>query len=805
MNAPTTKPNRNWVAYARLAVGLLQGVGLYITIELFNAGTPKAGFAEQDWRHFVEASRTLVWFAPLPLLFGLGNMPAMRLVLWTVLAACLLALFGWLGPAPVWDQTASVLTVWLFSLIVLYILHEFVQSAHDDRSAIARYETYFDNAWRHGFQAILGLIFLGAFWVVVSLGAWLFNLIGLQSIREFIFSDEFRWLASGAAFALGLHITDAGSGLTRGARQLGLALLSWLAILMTLILTLFLLALPFTGLEALWDTNRATVLLLNAAATMILLINAAFQAGEPPASRIMRVIVRFSAAPLVGVVGLAAVGLWLRVDQYGLTPARVLASVQLFIVAFYGVGYVAAALRAGPWMALLKPVNTAAALLVALLLSLLMTPVLDPARVSVDNQVARLLNGDVEPEDFDFSFLANARSRHWGDRALEKLAARSGSERDDRIALFAQNPRKQEPYRDYVEQTLSDRRDAMHLIGPGVIPEEAFLPLEGEDPIESCLDGRRRYVESEQERIEAERSNNKQDKNTASLPSAVVDALDAAQAYNKDGRCPVRLIDVDFDGDDDLLIWDFYQYGYRAQTGVVKVLVQNKLGEWAFGGAITPSIVRDDNGGLNTLDGMGWEDRAVLLWDAFNQAKILPPAVKDLALDGFHIQLLPLQNALNMQEMRMRIAMESGVELHEFFLTHGPSTNLIANCRPPENTDRFRNGCYGRAINVVGDEEEEFIILQIRGRSAVTAQAYERQNSAWKYIGEGSQALDNLDTDQKTEKHTQVEEKGGALPLQLEQAQLADTLRAVEPRLGDLDFAGTRYVFAHPKKQNRRR
>ncbi len=469
---PRRRADRTLIA--RIAVGLVQGALLYWTAN-FRPDEPQFGFPEPQWRQFMEMARTVAVFAPLPLLFGLGNLPALRLGLWTIAATVGLAFVGWLAPAPVWAEAPPVVTVWLFSLIVIYIVHEFFQAAHDDARPVARYETYFDVAWRHGFQAALALGFLGAFWIVLWLGAWLFDLIGIAAFRELIESDEFYWPASTVVLAAGVHLTDAGSGLTRGVRQVGLTLLSWLSILLTLILSAFLFALPFTGLEPLWDTKRATVLLLNAAATMILLINAAFQAGEPPSSRAIRTVVRFSALPLAGIVALAAIGLWLRVDQYGLTPARVVAGAELLIVALYAAGYLTAATLPGAWMALMKPVNIAGAAIVAAILFALMTPIADPARLSVSDQIARLESGKVEPDDFDFGFLADARSRHWGQRGLAELAAKSGDPRNDRIALLAKNPGSSAEYV-RTEQTFNDRRASLRLIGDGEIPDAALLP-----------------------------------------------------------------------------------------------------------------------------------------------------------------------------------------------------------------------------------------------------------------------------------------------------------------------------------------
>ena len=98
-----------------------------------------------------------------------------------------------------------------------------MQAAHDDGRRIASYETYFERSWRHGFQAALSLGFVAAFWLVISLGAMLFQLIGIEAAPRIIYSSEFRWISSAVAFALGVHLTDADAGLTRGARQIGRA------------------------------------------------------------------------------------------------------------------------------------------------------------------------------------------------------------------------------------------------------------------------------------------------------------------------------------------------------------------------------------------------------------------------------------------------------------------------------------------------------------------------------------------------------------------------------------------------------
>jgi hypothetical protein len=565
---------------ARLVVGLAQGLALYF-LSKARIAEPQFGLDAGLWAQLIPTFRLVAVFAPLPLLFGLGNLPARKLLPWASIAVLAVFAFGWFASAPAWRHAPTA--TWLFALIVLYIVHEFVQAAHDDRRAIASYETYFDRAWRHGFQGALAVGFTIAFWIVVSLGAWLFRLIGLEVVFDAITSELFRFVASAAAFALGVHLTDADAGLTRGARQLGLALLSWLAILMTLILAAFLAALPFTGLEPLWDTKRATVLLLNAAATMILLVNAAFQAGDPPKSAVMRAAVRFSAFPLAGVVALAALGLWLRVNQYGFTPARVLASAELWIVAVYAVGYVAAALKPGAWLSLIRPVNIAAALFVAAILTALMTPIADPARIAVADQVARLDKGAVEPDDFDFGFLADSRSGHWGKSALAKLSARSGSARDERIALLAKNPVAPDAWAP-VEQSFNDRRAALAVIGAAPVPDAALLPIGANDPVSACVQSMKNYAE--EARLEEERARQR-DRLGRRLTSPVrpPDAAPATMEVDPDeGRCPARLMDVDFDGDDDLLILANDRWAQSGPLTIHALLAENDA--WRYRGVV---------------------------------------------------------------------------------------------------------------------------------------------------------------------------------------------------------------------------
>jgi hypothetical protein len=186
----------------------------------------------------------------------------------------------------------------------------------------------------------------------------------------------------------------------------------------------FLLALPMTGLEPLWRTRYATGTLLAAVAAVVLLINAAYQDGQGAAATVVRYARSVAALVLVPLVGLAAYGLTLRAQQYGWTPQRIIAGGCVAVAICYAVGYAVAALRSNLASKGLEHTNIASAYMVVVIVLSLLSPVADPARIAVADQLRRLETGQESPLSFDFKFL-KFHSGRYGRAALEKLAAQT--------------------------------------------------------------------------------------------------------------------------------------------------------------------------------------------------------------------------------------------------------------------------------------------------------------------------------------------------------------------------------------------
>ena len=315
----------------------------------------------------------------------------------------------------------------------LFMAHCLFVAGAIDRSRIARYATYFDVSWKFGVQAALAGAFTGAFWLLLMLGVELFRLIKIEFLRTLV-QEQWFWIpATTIALTCALHVTDVRVGIVRGVRTLSCTLLSWLLPLMTLIVASFLVALIFTGLEPLWSTRRAASILLTAAASLVFLINAAYQDGAraaadgtdaQPMPQVLRAAMLLASVALVPLTVLAAYAVSLRVRQYGWTPERVIATATVVVAACYAIGYAFAAARWGQRFAAIERINVATAVVGLAILAALLTPLADPAPISAADQVARLLAGKTAPETFDYRFLRFDAGRYGLD-ALRSLAAQS--------------------------------------------------------------------------------------------------------------------------------------------------------------------------------------------------------------------------------------------------------------------------------------------------------------------------------------------------------------------------------------------
>lgn len=428
------------LGWARLAIGLLQGLLLYA---LYRAGDAHAWPASAPMMFAPLA--LIFFFVPLIAVQAAGSMRWRTLLLWCAGATVVLAGLGaydrwreWLPQAPtgagVPEQDLPSFALFFFGAAGLFIAHCLIGAADRAGHWIAAYEDYFDAAWKLGLQLALALVFTGVFWGVLWLGASMFDLIGLTFLSRVIENAWFAIPASALSTAAALHLTDVRARLVAGIRSVALVLLSWLLPLMALLAASFLVSLLVTGLEPLWQTKRAAALMLAASAALIVLINAAWQNGpahhNPPLA--LRIGGSIASLALVPLVAIAAYALVLRVGQHGWSEARFHAVACLVVAACYALGYAYAALKGAAlkseWLGLIAPVNIAAAFVVVGVLIAVFSPVADPMRIAVASQTARLKSGAIAAAGFDYDYLRFSGGRFGHDALIDLAANATGPE-----------------------------------------------------------------------------------------------------------------------------------------------------------------------------------------------------------------------------------------------------------------------------------------------------------------------------------------------------------------------------------------
>lgn len=429
------EPPAQRVGGPRLLTGLLQGGLLYLLYRAFDAHAWPATTPQL----FAPSSLVAI-LVPILLISGMGHLPRRSLLAWALTAAAVLAVLGWYDawriadlPLPVPQLNSRIdlpsqsvsptAALTMFSIVGLFIAHALVLAAARDGRPVARHATYFDVAWKLGVQLGFSLLFVGVTWAVLQLGAALFGLIKLDFLTHMINKSWFGIPVTTFAFACAMQLTDVRPAIVRGIRGLALTLMSWLLPVTVVLVAGFLLSLPFTGLAPLWATRHAGSVLLLSAALLVGLINAARQDGDETATpvRAIRLGARVAAALLLPIVVLAIYALALRVADYGWTVERVQAAACMLVAACYALGYGWATFKGG-WLPTLDRVNVATAFAILAVIVLIFSPLVDPSRVAVHSQVARLENGRVDARHFDFVFLRFDGAR-FGRDALDRIEA----------------------------------------------------------------------------------------------------------------------------------------------------------------------------------------------------------------------------------------------------------------------------------------------------------------------------------------------------------------------------------------------
>lgn len=340
------------------------------------------------------------------------------------------------GEFPLFELTgifACTMTLACFKALM------YIQQRSND--AAMTYDVLFSYSWRNALTFALSSLFVLVFWLILMLCAALFSSIGVEFFKRLFQEDWFLFPVLGFALGLGVIIFRNLTSVIDGITRLLQGLIKLLLPLAVSIAVVFLLSLPFVGIDALWDTGHGTALLLFLLATILFFINAVYQdgRGDKPYPVVIHRAIYAGLPALLFLSGLSLYGLYLRLHEYGWTVFRAWAFLVWLLLSLFALGYVVGIVRKRDnWTSELARVNTGMGLVILAFMLLTNSPLLDFRKLALSSQLDRVDEGRVELAAFDYWYVHHKLARP-GYLALEQIKADIGDSDADLLAKI-ENP-----------------------------------------------------------------------------------------------------------------------------------------------------------------------------------------------------------------------------------------------------------------------------------------------------------------------------------------------------------------------------
>jgi hypothetical protein len=352
------------------------------------------------------------------------------------------------------------------------------QTARDERRLRLVPAAVHAHAWTNIILGAAAIAFVGATLLLTFLLSELFGLIGVEFLRDLMRKGGFVEALACAALGAAVGLLRDRDVVTSVLQRVGRTILSVLAPVLAAGLVFFVAALPFTGLDALWEqTKETTPILLACMFGALILTNAVAgnSADEEARARALRWSGMALIATMVPLALVAAISTAKRIAQHGFTPDRLWAAVFVAIAVAVALGYAWALLRGrSAWPECLRSANVRLAAGICLLALFLALPIVNFGSLSTQDQVARLESGTIAPERFDWAALRFDFGPA-GRKALKRLQAH-------RNPLIASRANKVAGAKSRWDLQSKEQRDIASAVSVAsdirVLPAGSELPLE---------------------------------------------------------------------------------------------------------------------------------------------------------------------------------------------------------------------------------------------------------------------------------------------------------------------------------------
>ena len=311
---------------------------------------------------------------------------------------------------------------WRLLMMAMLALPWIQYSLHVSREQ-ARYPHFYRQLWLNALTLLIVFVANGLFWLVLLLWSEMFKLVGIPFFSTLFFdTDWFGYVAFGLITALAVVLARTQSRLVTAVQKLLTFIATGLLPLVALLALMFILTLPFTGLEAI--SQRVSAAGLMSTLTLLLLLLMAIvrepQKEALPYPGALRYLIKCSliVAPIYMLI--AGWSLWVRIQQYGWTPERLYGVLVVVVLLVWSFGYLASILRRGRNPLELQGLVILGVSLLALgLLVLLSSPVIDAWRISVNSHMGLYHSGKIKPDQVSLYMLDHSGKP--GRVALEAL------------------------------------------------------------------------------------------------------------------------------------------------------------------------------------------------------------------------------------------------------------------------------------------------------------------------------------------------------------------------------------------------
>ena len=300
------------------------------------------------------------------------------------------------------------------------------------------YSRLFKLSWRNFIIFGECWLFVLIFWGILNLGAALFDILDIKFFSELLRNEWFWIPILTLAFAFASIIFRKLLNIEDNIAFLLQTLIKFLLPVLSVISLGFLATLPFTGLNKLWETGSGSLLVMWLQVLTLFFVNTVYKddSSVRPYHMLLHRLVFISVALLPVYSVISAYGIYLRVEQHGLTVDRCWGILIWFLLACFSFSYLVGIItKRDNWLEPLSKINIVMGWVVLVSMLAVNSPLLNFQSLSTNSQIARLDADKVTIEKFDYYYFEHSLGRQ-GYLAMQLLKQKIETSHPEQYAII---------------------------------------------------------------------------------------------------------------------------------------------------------------------------------------------------------------------------------------------------------------------------------------------------------------------------------------------------------------------------------